>query len=305
MHWKREKEDIRVRLTISTEQFSPRRPLFQISLVACLRSLGLLASLGIFSLIAGCGGAAHSLVIAGSTSVQPVMEKIVEAFHKRNPGVRITVEGGGSSAGVMATVTGAAQLGMVSRNLKLDSADESGLKRFPLAMDAIAIIVHPHNPVSALSIEQLRELFTGKLRSWKKVGGDNREVHLIVREEGSGTRGAFDEMVLKVGSEHKRPDPYSLVQDSSGGLRVVVSGDRDAIGFISMGAVDPSVKALAIEGVSPCFDAVKSGKYKLVRPFIIISKKDPKGLGREILDFAVGSEASQIMKQEGLVSVPR
>jgi len=158
MHWKREKEDIRVRLTISTEQFSPRRPLFQISLVACLRSLGLLASLGIFSLIAGCGGAAHSLVIAGSTSVQPVMEKIVEAFHKRNPGVRITVEGGGSSAGVMATVTGAAQLGMVSRNLKLDSADESGLKRFPLAMDAIAIIVHPHNPVSALSIEQLREL---------------------------------------------------------------------------------------------------------------------------------------------------
>lgn len=251
----------------------------------------------------GCAGKANSMVVAGSTSVQPVMEKIVQAFHKKHPELRIAVEGGGSSAGIMAALTGAAQLGMSSRDLKQDNPDEAKLKTFRIALDAIAIIVNPGNPIEGLTLEQLRSLFTGKVRNWKEVGGKDRAVHVIIREEGSGTRGAFDEMVLKVGKETFRPDPYALVQDSSGGVREVVRGDPDSIAFISLGVANRAVKVVGIDGVKPSAGTVRDKSYRLVRPFLLVSPSEPQGLARQILDFTHSPEASQIMSQEGLVGV--
>ncbi len=261
--------------------------------------------LGLVVPFAGCRKGGHGLVVAGSTSVQPVMEKIVEAFRRARPGVRVTVEGGGSSAGIMAAVTGAATFGMSSRALKQDHPDEAALRVFPLALDGIAVIVHPSNVVSGLSLDQLRDLFTGRHRTWKAVGGADREVHLIVREEGSGTRGAFDEMVLTRGKEHLRPDAYALVQDSSGGVREVVRGDPDAIGFVSLGVVNQTVRALAIDGVVPTAASVRDGRYRLVRPFLLVAREEPAGLARELWEFAVSSAAEPILAQEGLVRVGR
>ncbi len=263
-------------------------------------SLALLVSLSAF--LSGCGKTGHGGVVAGSTSVQPVMEKIVRLYRVKRPEQRVSVEGGGSSSGIMAAVTGTAILGMSSRELKSDG-QESQLIPHCIALDAIALIVHPANPVSELSLAQIRDLFSGRVKSWKDVGGNDGEIHLILREEGSGTRSAFEELVMKVGKETAPFDPFALVQDSSGGLREVVRQDPGAIGFVSLGVVNRDVKALAIDGTMPTLDSVRKKEYKLVRSFFLVSKGPPEGVAKDIVAFATGSETEAILKEEGLVGV--
>jgi phosphate transport system substrate-binding protein len=253
--------------------------------------------------LTGCGSGEHALVIAGSTSVQPVMEKIIERYKKSHPGVRINVEGGGSSAGVMATLTKTAQIGMCSRELKKQDEKERQLTAHQIAWDAILIIVHPVNPVKALTIAQLRGIFSGTIRSWKEVGGPDRPIHLIVREEGSGTRSAFDELIMKEGKTEHEVDAYALVQDSMGGIREVVKGDPQAIGFISMGGKSSDVKPVAVDGVVPTFEAVRTKTYGVTRPFFLLTIGAPEGLAKEILAYVVSSATTEIMHEEGLVSV--
>ncbi|MFZ2959935.1 MAG: phosphate ABC transporter substrate-binding protein [Candidatus Ozemobacteraceae bacterium] len=255
--------------------------------------------------LVGCGNERRSLTVAGSTSVQPVMERIAEAFRKKNPDIKVDVEGGGSSAGVLSTLTGTAQLGMSSRKLKEDDPQERTLKAITIAFDAIAVIVHPDNPIVKLDLSQLRGLFSGRYRSWKEVGGSDRPVHLIVREEGSGTRSAFEELVMRTGKgkEEESVDSYALVQDSTGGVREVVRGDPDAVGFISLGAVTTQVKALAIDSVKPDFANVHEKKYRLTRPFLLLSKGEPSGAAHDLVEFVRGTDSAKIMLEEGLVGV--
>lgn len=266
------------------------------------RFLVLLVIAIVSSLICGCADKGHGIVIAGSTSVQPVMEKIADSYRKRYPERRVTVEGGGSSAGIMAARMGTAHLGMSSRGLKTDHADERTLTAIPLALDAIAVIVNLDNPVRTLSVSQLRDLFSGKVKNWQEVGGKAREVHLVVREEGSGTRSAFEELVMKEGKTEYPVDAYALVQDSTGGVREVVRTDPGAIGFISLGAVTKQIKALHIDGVAPTINAVKSKEYKLVRPFLLISNGRPATDTQLLIDYALGTESNRLLLQEGLVS---
>ena len=255
--------------------------------------------------LSGCGNERRGLTVAGSTSVQPVMERIAEVFRKIHPDINVHVEGGGSSAGVLSVLTGTAQLGMSSRKLKKDDPQERTLKTIIIAFDAIAIIVHPDNPLVKLDIPQLRGLFSGRYRSWKDVGGPDRLVHLIVREEGSGTRSAFEELVMRTGKgkEEESVDSYALVQDSTGGVREVVRGDRDAVGFISLGAVTSHVKALAIDSVKPDFANVREKTYPLTRPFLLVSNGEPSGAARDLVDYVLGTESAKILHEEGLVGV--
>ena len=250
----------------------------------------------------GCQKGGHGLVIAGSTSVQPVMEKIAEAYRKQFPDWRVTVEGGGSSAGIMAARMGTAQMGMSSRPLKANNPDENVLIGIPLAYDGIAVIVNRDNPMKSLTLSQLRHLFMGRLRNWQEISSFSREVHLVIREEGSGTRSAFEELVMLEGKTENPVDPYALVQDSTGGVREVVRTDPGAIGFISLGAVTPQIKALEIDGVAPTSEAVKTKEYKLVRPFLLVLKGAPASATQHLIDFALGSEGARLMLQEGLVS---
>ena len=179
--------------------------------------------------MAGCQKPKADLTVAGSTSVEPFAEVLAEEYMKLHPGTRIYIQGGGSSAGIEAVRTSAAHIGMSSRNLM---ADEKGLVAIPIAYDAIAVIVHPSNPIADLSMEQVRKIFSGQITNWRDLGGLPHPITLVTREEGSGTREAFQHLIMGRAEISLR----ALVQDSNGAIRQVVADDRHAMGYLSPGA---------------------------------------------------------------------
>jgi len=265
--------------------------------------LRLLFLLGLaFLLLAGAWGckgggpAAQAVCVAGSTSVQPFTEKLSEIFMHQHPEIRVDVQGGGSSAGIQAVIQGAANLGASSRELL---GPEKNLQEIPIAYDGIAIIVHPANPLTNLSVEQLRQIFSGKLTNWRDFGLPRREIDAINREEGSGTREAFEHLVMG----QKEVSPAAMVQDSNGSVREIVAGDPNAIGYISAGLVDDRVKALTIEGVAPTGENIKNHTYKLRRRFLLVSREAPTSTCKEFVDFILSPPGQQILEKEGLVGV--
>ncbi|MFZ5452166.1 MAG: phosphate ABC transporter substrate-binding protein [Thermodesulfobacteriota bacterium] len=240
--------------------------------------------------------ASPAVCVAGSTSVQPFAEKLAEVYMHQHPQVRIDVQGGGSSAGIFAAQQGAADLGASSRELV---KAEKALHEIPIAWDGIAVIVHPSNPLSNLTLEQLRRIFQGKITDWRDLGLPPHAIDLISREEGSGTREAFEHLVMgKIEVTHG-----ALVQDSNGAVREIVAGDPYALGYISAGLVDDRVKAVAIDGVLPTRDNIKNQKYKLVRRFLLVGRKMPAGQCRGFIDFILSPQGQRLLEAEGLVGV--
>jgi phosphate transport system substrate-binding protein len=238
---------------------------------------------------------AAGLTLAGSTSVQPFAEKWAEVFRHGHGGFEISVQGGGSTAGVVAADTGAAQLGMCSRALKKD--EEKRLQAITVARDAMVLIVHPKSTVVGLTLDQVRGLYGGAMRNWRDVGGADLRATVITREDGSGTRGAFEEMVMG-----KTPITNSaLVQDSMGAVRQMVAADPAAIGYISLGIVDASVKALRIDGQEATEENIDRGSYHLLRPFLFVSKGEPTGNAKVFLDWILGPEGRALTRKEGLL----
>ncbi|MGE5578002.1 MAG: phosphate ABC transporter substrate-binding protein [Syntrophothermus sp.] len=237
-----------------------------------------------------------TLTVAGSTSVQPIAEMLAEEFQTQNPGVKINVQGGGSSAGVKAAQTGAAQIGMSSRELK---ENEKSLHETVVARDGIAIIVHPKNKVSNLTVTQIQAIFAGKITNWKEIGGKNAPIRVVIREAGSGTRGAFEEMVMGKVAVTER----AIVQGSTGAVRQTVSGDPDAIGYISFDALGKEVKSVKVAGVEAKAQNIKNGSYKIARPFLFLTREEPTGLVKAFIDFVLSERGQAIIAQEGLVRV--
>lgn len=240
-------------------------------------------------------------MIAGSTSVQPIAEKLAEHFAADTACVRIEVQGGGSSAGIQAARSGAAEIGMSSRELK---KDESDLTATVIAYDAIVLVVNPANPASALSIEKARDIFSGRICDWKAVDAScpSGSLTVLTREEGSGTRGAFEELVM-----HKAEiSDACLVQDSTGALREIIADDPRAIGYISFGALNSRVRPLAIDGVAPSMDNMLPDpdgvrKYKIVRPFLFATRGAPSGAAARFIEYIRTDEGAAILKKEGLI----
>ncbi len=237
-----------------------------------------------------------TLTVAGSTSVQPIAEMLAEEFQAQNPRVRINVQGGGSSAGIKAAQTGAAQIGTSSRELK---EGEKNLHETVIARDGVAIVVHPENKVTRLTLAQIQEIFAGKITNWKEVGGKNAPIRVVIREAGSGTRSAFEELVMVKVTVTER----AIVQGSTGAVRQTVSGDPDAIGYISFDALGKEVKSLKVEGVEPRAANVKNGSYKIARPFLFLTKDEPSGIVKAFIDFVLSDKGQSIIAQEGLVRV--
>lgn len=244
----------------------------------------------------GASGDAHRLVLAGSTSVQPFAEKLAEVYMESHPEIEIPVQGGGSTAGVQAVRSGVAEIGTCSRNLK---GDETSLTPTIIARDAIALIVHPDNPVRALTLDQARDIFAGRTRTWDRVGGRPEAIVCVSREEGSGTLEAFRKLVMR----GVRQSPQSLVQDSNGAVRETVAAGRRMIGFVSMQFlfIDDRVAGVAVDGTAPTPENALSGAYKLVRPFLFVTDGPPKGLAAEFMGFVLGPEGQGILTEEGLV----
>jgi len=245
----------------------------------------------------GEGGLSGTITEAGSTTVQPVAEKLAAAFKAKNPNVQVVIQGGGSSVGVKSAAEGTVDIGAASRELK---DNEQGMV-IPhlLARDGIAIIVAPGNAVNGLTREQVKKIFMGEIKNWSEVGGTNAEIHVVAREEGSGTRAAFEEMVM--GEE--LVTKTAILQPSNGAIRTTVTGDPNAIGFLSFGYIDQSVKALAIDDIEGTAVNAKAGTYPIVRPLYFLTKSEPTGVVKVFLDFCTGPEGQKIVEEEGYLSI--
>ena len=226
----------------------------------------------------GCQRSRAGMTVAGSTSLEPFAELLAEEYMKQHPQAHIYVQGGGSTAGIVAARTRAADIGMSSRSLL---PEEKDLLAITIARDAIVIIVHPSNPMENLSLAQARQVFSGKVKNWKDLDGLSHPMVIVTREEGSGTREAFQKFVM----DQEEIALEALVQDSNGAIRQVVSNDPNAIGFISFGLVNESVKPLKISGVEPNINNVETGRYTLVRPFLFVFRQEPVGDAKLFVDF--------------------
>jgi phosphate transport system substrate-binding protein len=252
-------------------------------------------SLVVFPVSCSRKKAGNEIVVAGSTSVQPFADRWAEAFIKGRPGCFVNVQGGGSSAGIQAAMSGAADIGMSSRELK---ADERDLKETVVARDGLAIIVHRANPLRGLRLTDVKQVFTGEIPTWKYLGGQDKAITVVTREEGSGTRGAFQELVIGKSRISRR----AIVEDSNGTVREIVAGDPNAVGYISLGLVDERVRALAIDGVEASEATILEGRYKLVRPFLFVSKGELNGIAKAFVEFVLSPEGRDIIRKEGLLA---
>jgi phosphate transport system substrate-binding protein len=249
--------------------------------------------------LVGCGskGAHQAICVAGSTSVQPFAEKLAEDFMRQHPQIRIDVQGGGSSAGIFAAQQGAADLGASSREL---TAQEKDLTEIPIAYDGIAIIVNKQNSLDNLTLNQIRQIFQGEITDWSQFNLKPHPIDIITREEGSGTRNAFEELVM---GKHAEITPIALVQDSNGSVREIVADDPYAIGYISMGLVDQRVKPVSVDGVAPTRKNVKSRAYKLVRRFLLVTRALKSGSCQDFVNFILSAKGQSMLESEGLVGV--
>ena len=241
-----------------------------------------------------------SITIAGSTTLLPVIEECARLFMEQHPAVRITVAGGGSGHGIKAVGAGNIDIGMASRDVKSEELElYPDLKPVPVAGDGVAVVVHPENPIENLTLEPIAKIFGGEIRNWRELEWEDAEIHVVTREYGSGTRATFEEHVLKpFGVEMSA---RALTKPSNGDVRATVSTDRHAIGYISLGYVDPSVKALRINGVMPTRENVTSGKYPISRKLYLITKGEPDTLEKAFIDFVLSDEGQRVVKELGYI----
>jgi phosphate transport system substrate-binding protein len=239
-------------------------------------------------------GAQRDLIVAGSTSIQPFADKWAEIFMEKHSGIGVNVQGGGSSAGIQACLSGACQIGTSSRELK---PQERVLHEIVVARDGLAIVVHPSNPVRGATTDQIKQIFEGDLRNWGLLGGPDREITVVTREEGSGTRGAFQELVMG----KTRIFKGAITEDSNGTVREIVANDPYSIGFISLGLVNDEVRALSLDGVEASEANILNHGYKLVRPFLFLTREEPSGVAKEFIDFVLSAEGQDLIKKEGLI----
>lgn len=242
--------------------------------------------------------AAKTLTIAGSTTVLPVAQAAAEEYEKEHPGVEVLVQGGGSSAGIEAAITGTADIGMSSRELK-GKEKRAGLTDHIVAIDAIAIIINPQNPVQSLSKEQVKRIFKGETTNWQELGGVDVPLILINRDEGSGTREAFSKKVM--GEEDFTKN--AVILPGSGQVRSVVGGTSGAIGYISLGYVTKEVRVLEYNGVKPNLAAIKKGEYDLQRKLYFLTKGKATGLAKDFIDFVLSPKIQREIVAEEFIPV--
>lgn len=245
-------------------------------------------------LLTGCGKRAESVTLAGSTAFAPFAEKLGSLYMAQTQGVRIAVQGGGSTVGIQAAAEGKAQIGMADL-VKLPPEAE-GLTPIVVARDGIAVILNPANPVANLTMDQVRGIFCGTIRNWKEVGGADGAITLVSREAGSGTRSSFEQIVGQV-----RLAEGALVQDSNGSIRETVAGDPRAIGYLSHGLVSEKIKAVTIDGQPCTTEAVMAGRYALVRPIFLLTKGAPHGAAQAFLTFILSEQGQAQIRKDGLI----
>ena len=248
--------------------------------------------------LAGCAKKDTSPVTTdGSTSMEKVIGTLGEAF-KEKEGIDVTYNPTGSGSGIQAVSEGRCDIGLSSRALKDD--EKATLTETTVALDGIAMIVNPENPVSDLTVEQIADIYTGKITNWSEVGGNDASIVLIGREAGSGTRDGFESI-----TDTKDACQYRQELTSTGDVITTVSQNPDAIGYASLAALKDTVKALTVGGVAPTEDTVKDGSYVIQRPFVLVTKTGEtlSENAQKFFDFALSAEAAQYITSAGAVPV--
>ena len=240
-----------------------------------------------------------SLILTGSTSMADVATALAEAFMKANPDVTVSVGGNGSGEGPTAVNDGTAQIGMLSRGLK-DTETPEAFDKYIIGYDGIAVIVNSAAGVTALTKDQIVKIFKGEITNWKDVGGADAVIQCIGREAASGTRGAFEELI-----DLKDACVYKEEQNSTGNVKQAVASNPNAIGYVSLSAVDDTVVAVDYDGVAASTDNVSNGTYALQRPFVMIDKAGTTdALTVAFLDFVFSDEGMAIVADDGIVPNP-
>ena len=275
----------------------------------------LLSALVAAGMLAGCGGTdsttsqstdapaqSESATVStdGSTSMEKVIGYLSESYMTSNPKVKVTYNPTGSGAGISAVSEGRCDIGLSSRDLKDD--EKATLTQTVVAIDGIAVIVNPENPVSDLSVETIGKLYTGEITSWSEVGGSDQPVVLIGREAASGTRDGFESIT---GTKDKCQ--YSQELTSTGDVIQTVAGNPNAIGYASLAAVKDSIKVLSVEGVTPSKETIQDGSYKIQRDFVLVTKtgEELSAAAQKFFDFATSAEADSLIEKAGAVPVVR
>lgn len=243
-----------------------------------------------------------SISMVGSTSMEKFANALSEAFMEKYPKVTVTAEFVGSGAGIEAVSNGTADIGNSSRNLK-DEEKAKGVAENIVAIDGIAVVVDPANTVEDLTKDQLTSIYDGTVTNWKDVGGNDAPIVVVGREAGSGTRGAFEEL-LKLEDACK----YSNELDSTGAVMAKVASTPSSIGYVSLDVLDDTVKALKLDGAEPTEENIKAGKYFLSRPFVMATKgeiSEQSDLVKALFDFIYSDEGSELVKSVGLITADK
>ncbi len=238
-----------------------------------------------------------SLIVGGSTSVQPLMEVLAAEFEAQGLG-SVDVQGGGSSVGTKGAIDGTFDLGMASRGLKEEELED--LDAVEIALDGIVIVVNTNNPVQDISLEDAKKIYTGEITNWKELGGADAEIAVLAREEGSGTRDGF-QTVLGFDSEEQVAN--AGVQNSTGAVVSQITGNENAIGYISLGSLSDEVKALTVDGVEGSGTTIADGTYGLQRPFTLAVKKDYEG-AQAFIDFIYSEDGKAIIEENKYIATP-
>ena len=224
-------------------------------------------AIALVCVLTACGGNKEAVTTDGSTSMNKVIGALGEAFQS-DSGITVTYNATGSGAGIQAVLEGRCDIGLASRDLK-DEEKAKGLEGTVLAYDGIAIIVNPENPVNDLDLETIAKIYTGEIKNWKEIGGNDAEIVLIGREAGSGTRDGFESI-----TDTEDKCAYRQELTSTGDVITTVASNPNAIGYASLASVKDTVKALKIDGVTASEETIKNGTYVVQRPFVLVTKTD-------------------------------
>ncbi|MDR2874037.1 MAG: phosphate ABC transporter substrate-binding protein [Methanobrevibacter sp.] len=257
----------------------------------------LVAIIAILYAVIHSSGEFYRIDIVGSTSIQPIAEKLATEYLKNHSNLAINVQGGGSGLGVRSIEEKIASVGMVSANLSTN--EEKNVSKLLLGIEGIVVCVNKANPMNDLSTEQLKNIFNGNINNWKEVGGSDSEIHVISREDGSGTRLSFESEVLN----KTRLKTDAIIQSSTNAIEQAVAKDEKAIGYISYVYVGDDVKKLSIDGITISNNTIINNSYKLQSPFLfLIHNKEDKNV-KDFLNWVFSPEGMKIIEQKKVIPV--
>ncbi len=250
--------------------------------------------------------AKEEIVINGSTTVLPVIQKTAEAYMEKNPEVALAISGGGSGNGIKALIDGLCNIAMASRDIsgkEVKLAGTKGItpKRYVVAIDALVPVVHPSSKLTNITVEQLKGIYSGKIKNWSEIGGPDERIVVISRDTSSGTYETWQEKIL--GKD--RVAPSALLQASSGAVVQAVAKNPNAIGYIGYGYVDPSTKVLSVDGFQATPENALSGAWPIARELYLFTNGEAQGTAKDFIEYALGAEGQKLVKEVGFIPLSK